>query len=71
MNLTHPRRAFGAPPQGGAASDPAKRLRFGAGSCRESDVMPKTKPVTRPPLDRGAEHGRRLSCAAYEPDIST
>ena len=38
------------PPQGGAASGPAKRLRFSEGSYRASDVMPQLKPDPRQPL---------------------
>ena len=49
--MTPPRSAFGAPPQGGAPSGPAKRLRFSVGSYRASDVTPELKPVPQWPLD--------------------
>ncbi len=48
--MAPPRSACGAPPQGGAASDPAKRSRFSVGSDRVSDGMPELKPVPRRPL---------------------
>ena len=59
-----PRSAFGAPPQGGAASGPAKRLRFSEGSHRASDVMPQLKPDPRRPLDRLVRASRAVLGAA-------
>jgi phosphoribosyl-dephospho-CoA transferase len=57
--MNHPRSAFGAPPQGGAASGPAQqaaqRRRCGEGSCPRSGRegarrRPKPKPDPRRPL---------------------
>lgn len=43
------RTAFGTVLRRSPAVGPAKRLRFGIGSYRASDVMPEPKPVPRQP----------------------
>ena len=50
--MNPPEAAFGRLPPGGAASGPAKRLRFSEGSYRASDVMPQLKPDPRRLLGR-------------------
>ena len=61
--MSAPRNAFDAPPLGGAASGPAKRLRFRIDACRASHVTPEPKPAPRRPREVPLPRCRRAGAA--------